>query len=121
MRERRKRQTWRFRKGTSVAQASGQPERSVILAACRTPFGKFGGGLMDVSPVDLGAHAMRAALARGNVAPEAVDGYVFGNVVSAGHGQLIARQPRKARTKARRAYLTSCPFTATPMSFHACS
>ncbi|MCC7018607.1 MAG: thiolase family protein [Ardenticatenales bacterium] len=67
-------------------------KEAFIVSGARTPLGKFGGGLMDVSPVDLGAHAMRAALARGNVAPEAVDGYVFGNVVSAGHGQLIARQ-----------------------------
>ena len=63
-----------------------------IVAGARTPLGKFGGAFVDISPVDLGAHAMRAALQRAGVAPDAVDGYVFGNVVSAGHGQLIARQ-----------------------------
>ncbi|MFN8423849.1 MAG: thiolase family protein [Anaerolineae bacterium] len=67
-------------------------KEAFIVSAARTPLGKFGGALVDVSPVDLGAHAMRAALARGSVAADAVDGYVFGNVVSGGHGQLIARQ-----------------------------
>ncbi|MEO8084578.1 MAG: thiolase family protein [Ardenticatenales bacterium] len=63
-----------------------------IISGARTPLGKFGGAFVDVSPIDLGAHAMRAAMARGDVSADAVDGYVFGNVVSAGHGQLIARQ-----------------------------
>ncbi|RTH17600.1 acetyl-CoA C-acyltransferase, partial [Thermus scotoductus] len=38
-----------------------------IVSAARTPIGKFGGALKDVSPVDLGAHAMRAALERAGV------------------------------------------------------
>ncbi|MDW8358722.1 hypothetical protein, partial [Thermus sp.] len=33
-----------------------------IVAAVRTPIGRFGGALKDMSPVELGAHAMRAAL-----------------------------------------------------------
>ena len=32
-----------------------------IISAVRTPIGKFGGGLKDLSPVDLGAHVMKAA------------------------------------------------------------
>ena len=41
----------------------------VILSACRTPIGSFGGALKDMSAVDLGAIAIREALARGNVNP----------------------------------------------------
>jgi len=63
-----------------------------IVAAARTPIGRFGGGLVDQSPVDLAAHAMRAALDRGGVDGAQLDGYIFGNVLSGGHGQLIPRQ-----------------------------
>ena len=63
-----------------------------IVAAARTPIGRFGGALKEYSPADLAAHAMRAALARGNVPGEALDGYAFGNVLRGGHGQLIPRQ-----------------------------
>ncbi len=63
-----------------------------IIAAVRTPIGKFGGALKDYSPVDLAAHAMKAALERVGVEGGALDGYVFGNVLRGGHGQLIPRQ-----------------------------
>jgi len=63
-----------------------------IVSAARTPIGRFGGGLAGLSPTDLGAHAMRAALDRAGVVGADLDGYVFGNVVSGGHGQHIARQ-----------------------------
>jgi len=67
-------------------------KEAYIVSAVRSPLGKFGGGLKDFSPSDLGAHAMRAALARAGVAGADLDGYIFGNVVSGGHGQHIARQ-----------------------------
>ncbi|MEM1684548.1 MAG: beta-ketoacyl synthase N-terminal-like domain-containing protein, partial [Nanopusillaceae archaeon] len=63
-----------------------------IVSAARTPIGRFGGVLKDVSPVELGAHAMRAALARAGVEGKDLDLYVFGNVLRAGHGQLLPRQ-----------------------------
>ncbi|MBC6434655.1 acetyl-CoA C-acyltransferase, partial [Nostoc sp. HG1] len=59
----------------------------MIVSAVRTPLGRFGGVLADLSPVDLGAIAMRAALERAGVSGEALDLYIFGNVLSAGHGQ----------------------------------
>ena len=52
----------------------------------------FGGALKDLSPVDLGAHAMKAALERAGVDGGDLDLYIFGNVLRAGHGQLVPRQ-----------------------------
>ncbi len=63
-----------------------------IVSTARTPIGKLGGRLKECSPVDLGAHAMKAALARAGLPGEALDLTIFGNVLSAGHGQLILRQ-----------------------------
>ncbi len=63
-----------------------------IVAAARTPIGRFGGSLKDLSPVELGAHAMRAALERARVGGEALGLYVFGQVLRAGKGQLPVRQ-----------------------------
>jgi acetyl-CoA C-acetyltransferase len=64
----------------------------VIVAAARTPFGKLGGALSYVAAVDLGAHAIRAALERAGVAPEEVDQCIMGTVITAGQGQIPARQ-----------------------------
>lgn len=74
--------------------------RSVVVSAVRTPVGKFGGALRDVSAVDLGATAIRAALERaaesGSVSAEVlasnVDYVLMGHVVQAGTGQNPARQ-----------------------------
>ncbi len=63
-----------------------------IVAAVRTPIGRFGGVFKDLSPVELGAHAMRAALERAGVEGKDLGIYVFGNVLRAGHGQLLPRQ-----------------------------
>ncbi|GIK74304.1 MAG: acetyl-CoA acetyltransferase [Chloroflexota bacterium] len=68
-----------------------------IVAATRTPIGKFGGALKDVSPVDLAAHVMKAAVSRAGIAPEQLDLYIFGNILKHGHGQLL---PRHAALKA---------------------
>ena len=68
-----------------------------IVAAVRTPIGKFGGGLKDVSPVDLAAHVMKSAVARAGVDPKHLDLYIFGNILKHGHGQLL---PRHAAIKA---------------------
>jgi acetyl-CoA C-acetyltransferase len=64
----------------------------VILSACRTPIGSFGGRLKDVSAADLGAVVIREAVARAGVAPAAVDDVVMGCVLQAGAGMNVARQ-----------------------------
>jgi acetyl-CoA C-acetyltransferase len=68
-----------------------------IVSAVRTPIGRFGGGLAGLSPAELGAKAMQAALERANLPAEALNLYIFGNVLGSGHGQLI---PRQAAVKA---------------------
>ena len=67
-------------------------EEAYIVAIARTPIGRFGGALKDFSPADLGAHAMRAVLARAGIKGEDLDLYIMGNILRAGHGQLIPRQ-----------------------------
>ncbi|MDT0048371.1 thiolase family protein [Listeria cossartiae subsp. cayugensis] len=64
----------------------------VIIDAVRTPIGKFGGSLKDISAVDLGATALKGVLERANIAPDRVDQVIFGNVLQAGLGQNVARQ-----------------------------
>ncbi|HYA01374.1 MAG TPA: acetyl-CoA C-acyltransferase [Candidatus Binatia bacterium] len=64
----------------------------VLVAAARTPFGRLGGGLSDVSAVDLGATVIREVLDRTGTRPAEVDQLIMGNVISAGQGQVPARQ-----------------------------
>ena len=63
-----------------------------IVSAARTPLGRFGGALAGFSAVDLGAHAMQAALERAGISGADLDLYIMGNVLRAGHGQLLPRQ-----------------------------
>jgi len=65
---------------------------SVIVSAVRTPTGKFLGVLKDFRAPDLGALAVREAVARAGIDPASVDECLMGNVVSAGVGQAPARQ-----------------------------
>jgi acetyl-CoA C-acetyltransferase len=65
---------------------------TVIVSAVRTPTGKFLGVLKDFRAPDLGALAVREAVARAGVDPAMVDECLMGNVVSAGIGQAPARQ-----------------------------
>ncbi len=65
---------------------------AVIVGAARTPIGRFGGGLAAVAAPELGGIAVRAALERAGVEPEAVDEAIMGNVLQAGEGQAPARQ-----------------------------
>jgi len=64
----------------------------VIAGACRTPIGKFLGGLASFKAPALGALAIREALTRARVAPDQVDEVIMGQVVQAGSGQAPARQ-----------------------------
>src|SRR5215216_1649935 len=66
--------------------------RSVIVAAVRTPVGRFGSGLRSRSAVELGAVAIAEALARAGVSPADVDYVLMGHVLQAGAGQITARQ-----------------------------
>lgn len=63
-----------------------------IISAVRTPIGSFGGSLASVTAVELGATAVRGALARAGVDPKLVQEVFMGNVVSAGLGQAPATQ-----------------------------
>src|SRR5262245_44173964 len=67
-------------------------EATYIVAAARTPIGKFGGAFVDVSPVELAAQAMRAALSHAGIGGERLDLYIVGNILKHGHGQLLPRQ-----------------------------
>ncbi|HLL80047.1 MAG TPA: acetyl-CoA C-acetyltransferase [Ktedonobacteraceae bacterium] len=64
----------------------------VIVAAVRTPTGKFLGGLSSLSAPQLGAIAIREAVRRAGIEPQTIDEVIMGNVVSAGIGQAPARQ-----------------------------
>jgi acetyl-CoA C-acetyltransferase len=65
---------------------------SVISSIARTPIGKFGGVFRNVSAVDLGAVAIRAALERAGLRAEKIDEVLFGHVIQAGTGQITSRQ-----------------------------
>ncbi len=71
-----------------------EPEdfEAVILSACRTPIGAFGGAFKDVSAVDLGAIVIREAIARAGVKPADVGDVIMGCVLQAGAGMNVARQ-----------------------------
>ena len=64
----------------------------VILGAARTPIGRYGGGLKDVHPAELGAVAARAAIERANVPVEEIDEVIIGHGRQAGSGPNPARQ-----------------------------
>jgi acetyl-CoA C-acetyltransferase len=66
--------------------------RSVIVAAARTPIGKFGGGFRGLAAVDLGAVAIGEALRRAGFPPDQIDYVIMGHVIQAGAGQITARQ-----------------------------
>ncbi len=63
-----------------------------IVAATRTPMGSFGGKLADFSAPQLGAIAIKGALAQASLDAAAVNEVLFGNVISANLGQSPARQ-----------------------------
>ncbi|MBD8032634.1 MULTISPECIES: acetyl-CoA C-acetyltransferase [Solibacillus] len=66
--------------------------RTVILDGARTPFGKFGGALSSLTASDLGGIVIKEALAKANVATDAVDEVIIGTVLQAGQGQIPSRQ-----------------------------
>jgi acetyl-CoA C-acetyltransferase len=67
-------------------------EPTVIVAACRTPIGSFGGALKDLTAPQLGAIVVREAVARAGAAPGDVGEVILGCVLQAGAGMNVARQ-----------------------------
>lgn len=65
---------------------------ALVISAARLPTGRFLGSLKEFSATQLGALAVRAAVARAGIDPAAVDECIMGNVLSAGLGQNPARQ-----------------------------
>src|SRR5262249_26614779 len=65
---------------------------AVILSACRTPIGAFGGVFKELSAVDLGAVVIREAIARAGVQTADIGDVVMGCVLPAGAGMNVARQ-----------------------------
>ncbi|KAF2198126.1 erg10, acetyl-CoA C-acetyltransferase [Delitschia confertaspora ATCC 74209] len=63
-----------------------------IVSAARTPVGQFLGSLSSLNAVQLGSHAIKAAVERAGVKPEDVEELFLGNVLSANLGQNPARQ-----------------------------
>jgi acetyl-CoA C-acetyltransferase len=64
----------------------------VIVGSARTPMGAFQGDFAALSAHDLGGAAIRAAMQRAGIAPDAVNEVLFGNCLMAGQGQAPARQ-----------------------------
>lgn len=67
-------------------------ETIYLIAAVRTPIGKFGGGLSSLTAAELGTASAKATLARSGIDPNAVDEVIFGNARQAGVGPNVSRQ-----------------------------
>ncbi|HET7707342.1 MAG TPA: thiolase family protein [Thermoanaerobaculia bacterium] len=63
-----------------------------LVAAVRTPIGKFGGGLASLTAPQLGTASARATVERSGIDPAAIDEVIFGNARQAGVGPNAARQ-----------------------------
>jgi acetyl-CoA C-acetyltransferase len=63
-----------------------------LISGARTPIGKFLGSLSSLTAPELGAVAIRAALARAGIASDDVEDVIMGNILAAGVGQAPARQ-----------------------------
>jgi acetyl-CoA C-acetyltransferase len=66
-----------------------------IISAVRTPLGSFGGSLKSFSATQLGGIAIKAAVERAGISPEAVNEAIMGSVIQANLGQAPARQAAK--------------------------
>ncbi len=67
-------------------------KKVAIVSAYRSAIGSFGGSLKDIEIADLGAQVLKASLEKKQIPTSCIDEVIFGNVLSAGHGQNIARQ-----------------------------
>lgn len=75
-----------------MASSAPHQDPTVIVAGARTPFGKLLGSLKSQSGTDLGAVAIRGALEKSGVDPQTIDYVIMGQVLTAGAGQMPARQ-----------------------------
>src|SRR5678810_1057375 len=66
-----------------------------IISAVRTPIGSFGGVLRTLSATQLGATAIKGAIAKAGVKPEQIQDVLMGCVLQANLGQAPARQAAK--------------------------
>ena len=64
----------------------------VILSACRTPIGRYLGGLAPLTAPQLGAHVIKEAVRRAGVEPGQIEEVIMGHVLQGGAGQAPARQ-----------------------------
>ncbi|MGI9284988.1 MAG: acetyl-CoA C-acetyltransferase [Pseudomonadales bacterium] len=71
---------------------SNQDQDIVIVDACRTAVGSFGGSLSNIPAHTLGARVIAGLLERTGVAADAVDEVILGQILTAGTGQNPARQ-----------------------------
>jgi acetyl-CoA C-acetyltransferase len=67
-------------------------KEAVIVSATRTPVGKFGGSLKDLSATKLGAIAVRESVRRAGIEAKEIEECIMGNVIASGLGQNPARQ-----------------------------
>ncbi|HET7698910.1 MAG TPA: acetyl-CoA C-acetyltransferase [Vicinamibacterales bacterium] len=67
-------------------------DNAVILSACRTPIGSFGGAFKDLSASELGAIVIREAIARARIDAAGLGDVIMGCVLQAGAGMNVARQ-----------------------------
>ena len=67
-------------------------KEAVIVSATRTPVGKFGGSLKDLSATKLGAIAVRESVRRAGIEAKDIEECIMGNVIASGLGQNPARQ-----------------------------
>jgi acetyl-CoA C-acetyltransferase len=77
---------------TTEQSTAGDRTTSVIVAGARTPMGRLLGSLSGFSGADLGGIAIAGALEKSGVAPDQVDYVIMGQVLTAGAGQIPARQ-----------------------------
>lgn len=69
--------------------------KTVIISGARTPFGKFGGALKNLSASELGGIAIKSAVERAKIDGETVDEVIMGTVLQGGQGQIPSRQAAK--------------------------
>lgn len=70
--------------------------KTVIISGARTPFGKFGGALKDLTAAQLGGIAIREAINRAQIDDTEIDEVIMGTVLQGGQGQIPSRQAARA-------------------------